>query len=136
MTIPEVLQLPSGTVVDHVFGTLVSVGEYETKQRPDGEPYKAQAFTLKDESGNILVGTAYDHYPMEDKIGQVLYLCSMKSRNGRFGGVTTFQLPNTNIFTRNKTPVSIRVSQAGAIHNAETFKGLKRKTETKKETES
>lgn len=133
MTIPEVLQLPSGTVVDHVFGTLVSVGEYETKQRPDGEPYQAQAFTLKD-GNDILVGTMYDHYPMQDKIGQVLYLCSMKSRNGRFGGVTTFQQANGNIFTKSKPLVSIRVSKLGAIHNAETFKMLKRKPETKKET--
>lgn len=126
MKIAEVLNLPTATIVDHTFGELISVGDYERKNRPDGEEYTCQAFTIRDD-GVILVGTIYDHYPLDEYLNKVLYFCSMRSRNGRFGGVSTFKQESGNIFTRDKFPVSIRVSKAGAIHTPDSFKALKRK---------
>lgn len=134
MNVAEVLQLPDRTIVDHVIGRLISLGEYERKTRPDGEAYTAQSFTMAgdDERGDVVFGTVYDHYPLDTHKGQVLYFCSMKSRNGRFGGVTTAKVEQGGIFNRKPAQTVLRMSKAGAIHTKETFALLKRKaTETK-----
>lgn len=126
MTISDTLQQPAGTIIDHVFGVLVEVGPYERKNRPDGEEYTAQSFMLSDQT-HELRGTVYDHYPLDDKMNQTIYFCSMKSRNGRFGGVTTAKQEQGSLFSRKPSITTLRVSKAGSIHNQDTFKGLKRK---------
>ncbi len=131
MNISEVLKLPTGTIVDHVFGEVVSVGPYEQKQRPDSEVYKVQPFIIESATGERLNGTIFDHYPLDEHLNKILYFCSMKSRNGRFGGVTTFQMERESVFSKQRSPVTIRVSKAGAIHTPDSFAGLKRKPETK-----
>lgn len=129
MNIFNLLKQPAGTVIDHVFGRLVSVGDREQKTRPDGEEYTSQDFLLVDntERGALLSGTVYDHYPLDNKVNQILFFCSMKSRNGRFGGVKVAKLAPESIFSRKPDNTIIRVSKAGAIHTEDSFTLLKRK---------
>lgn len=125
MKIADVLKQGAGIIIDHVPGTLVSVGPHENKIRPDGDPFTAQAFTLQD-GADVIFGTIYDHYPLDVYLHKPIVLTSMKSKNHRFGGVTTALGVTTSIFNRKPVPNVLRVSKAGVVHSPETFKLLNR----------
>lgn len=128
MTITDVTNQPAGTIIKSVKGALVGVGPYEKHNRPDGEAYTSQTFTLCDGIKRI-DGIIFDHYEIDPYLDKQIILCSLKSRNGRFGGltVTKFQ-PSGSIFGgRRPAEISkLRVTKAGGLHTPETWTSLKR----------
>lgn len=124
LSVPQTMEQPDGAVLDGVQGTLLEVGPYENKLRPDGTEYTAQSFGLG-EWGQAIHGVAYDHKRLDDLVGKKVVLLSVKSRNGRYGGVTVHKEPSsTSIFAKNKSLRSaLRVSRVGEVHQiADTIK--------------
>jgi hypothetical protein len=126
-TIAELHALPPGDKVNAVRGILRYAGPRQDKTRPDGEQYTSQDFQLEDGATKIS-GVIYDHYPLDKYVGQEVIFCSLKSRNGRFGGVTVAQVSSGNLFTKSPHRSSLRVSKAGGFHTPDTYATLCRTT--------
>ena len=124
ISVAQALSLPEGTTVVAVEGMLQVDGHREDKHREDGTPFTSQEFRLVEGDAQI-AGTIYDHYPLDQYHGTRIVLASLKSRNGRFGGVTISKVSGGGSLFNRKPPVSVlRVSKAGGTHNLDTYAQL------------
>jgi hypothetical protein len=124
-SIAEVLALPDSAVVDAVAGLLSVTTSKVEKKREDGTTYTSQMFSLSDGTG-IIYGTAYDQFDMQPHHKHAVILCSLKSKNNRFGGLTVASRPDMrkSIFAHKPNPPVLRLSHAGALHTSDTYNTL------------
>jgi hypothetical protein len=115
MTVNAIRPLPDNVIIPAVRGLLTYVGTYQKKLRPDGSEYSVQNFTLRDGLTTI-PGVAYDQISLDAMSGNEVVFASMKSRNGRFGGVTTTtKLADTSLFARKTGRTALRLTKAAKV---------------------
>lgn len=118
ISVATALTLKEGSVVDQLEGVVNTVEPQHNKSRPDGTEYTVQTIGLNglDGVGHIHC-SFYDHKPLDKYLGQTVVLLSVKSRNGRYGGVTIGQEAHgTSLFSKHKSRNAVRVSRVGEIH--------------------
>ncbi len=119
LTVDQILLQPDGAVLDGAQGKLLEAGPVETKNRPSGEAYTMQEFSLG-EWGNAIRGIIYDHKSLDEYVGKLVVIMSVKSRNGRYGGVTVHkEQSGGSLFVRKPLRSALRVSRVGAVYRIE-----------------
>lgn len=121
ISVSTALTLPVGTVLDGVYGLVNTVEPQHKKLRPDGTEYTVQTLgmsCLDSTAGAAHIHCSfYDHKPLDRYLGDTVVLLSVKSRNGRYGGVTIGQeVHGASLFSKHKSRNSIKVSRVGEIH--------------------
>ena len=126
ITIEEILNLPDGEVVEAVGGTIHITSPRIEKPRGDGTTYVQQSFTLSGPGWQI-PGTIYDHaIGYEHEEGKYLIWASMKSRNGRFGGVTMGTVEGGgSLFSRKPPQRVLKISSLGSLRTQEGYDLIK-----------
>ena len=127
LTVPEVLALNDNEIVPAVGGIFHVDEAHATDQREDGGAFTYQKFKLSGYDA-VISGIIYDHGKLDEYDNTEVVLASMKSKNGRFGGVSIKKIVSkpTSLFSRKTNPpISlIRVSKAGGFHTPDTFQTL------------
>ena len=127
LTVPEALALNDNEIVPAVGGIFHVDGAHATDQREDGGAFTYQKFKLSGYDA-VISGIIYDHGKLDEYDNTEVVLASMKSKNGRFGGVSIKKIVSkpTSLFSRKTNPpISlIRVSKAGGFHTPDTFQTL------------
>ena len=127
LTVPEVLALKDNEIIPAVGGVIHIKGPHTTDHREDGGTFTYQRFNLSGYDA-VVSGIIYDHGKLDEYDNTEVVLASMKSKNGRFGGVSIKKIVSkpTSLFSRKTNPsISlIRVSKAGGFHTPDTFQTL------------
>jgi len=121
-TLKQCKSSANGLVIDAVSGVLKAVKpQRQTPPREQGgQPGLVQDFQIVDPSTNdFLYGSIWDHQPIDALVGSMIILASVKSGNGRFGGVQIKH--NTDKTDPSKVYVNLSVSRAGVVHNPDTY---------------
>jgi hypothetical protein len=119
LSVTQVLAKPDGEVIDGVRGTILSIGAVEEKLRPNGEVFTVQSFSLwcLDTPANHINVSAFDHKNLDQYLNKAVVMLSMKSRNGRYGGITVAkEMTGGSLFTKHPQRACLRISKVGQVY--------------------
>jgi len=114
LTLSEAIRLPAGSIVPAVRAFVTEVKPPQTKNRPDGSPYVIQVATIEHDGLRAKVH-AFDQIALDGFLNTEVMFASMKSRNGRFGGLVVDDDVNRGNLFDKSSPKLLRLSHAGKV---------------------